>query len=338
MFLPGLVSGRLFDLGYLDAQRIPASIAMVVATFLVAECKEYWQFLLCQGIITGLGAGICYSPSVATISHWFKKKRSTAFGMSATGTAIGGTLLPIAVRKLIPSVGFKWTMRILGFILLVLLTINIALVKRRLPPINVSGGLFNWKAFKVLPYTLYVAASFLSYVGLYTVLTYIDVAGIIYGVSPDYSFYLVSIANASSLVGRVASGPICDRFGNLNVLIPSNILAAATTFAWPFCKDAKSLTILAVFYGVTFGSFASLVPAPVASLGGTGDVGRRTGMLYTFCGIACLIGPPISGAIFSRYNGFLEVGIYGGCMILGSSALMFAARWAALGGQLWGKF
>ena len=35
-------------------------------------------------------------------------------------------------------------------------------------------------------------------------------------------------------------------------------------------------------------------------------------MLFTFCAIANLIGPPISGAIFSSNDGFVEVGIYAG--------------------------
>ncbi|KAG8925426.1 hypothetical protein FRC02_009691 [Tulasnella sp. 418] len=229
-------------------------------------------------------------------------------------------------------------MRILGFILLLQLSTNILLSKRRLPVVHVSGGLFNLRAFKSAPYTLYVVASCLAYLGLYTQLTYIDVFGVLNGISPEYSFYLVAIANAGSLVGRLGSGPICDRFGNLNILIPSNVLTAVTTFVWPYCTSVTSLTIIAAAYGVALGAFAALVAAPVASLGDTGDVGRRTGMLFTFCAIASLIGPPISGAIFSRFGRFLEVGIYAGCMILGSSIFMFTARWFALGRRLRGKF
>lgn len=45
------------------------------------------------------------------------------------------------------------------------------------------------------------------------VLTYIDVSAIAVGISPDFSFYLVSIANASSGVGRILTGVTADRFG-----------------------------------------------------------------------------------------------------------------------------
>ena len=54
VFIPGLVTGRLFDMGHF---RIPLALAtafLIVATFLVAQCKEYWQFLLCQGFAVGV--------------------------------------------------------------------------------------------------------------------------------------------------------------------------------------------------------------------------------------------------------------------------------------------
>lgn len=52
--MPGLAFGRLFDMGYL---RLPVSIAsalLILFTFLTAECKEFWQFLLCQGFGVGV--------------------------------------------------------------------------------------------------------------------------------------------------------------------------------------------------------------------------------------------------------------------------------------------
>lgn len=76
------------------------------------------------------------------LPHWFKRKLGIAYGLTATGSSLGGVTFPIAVRNLIDEVGcakayvealsclshhnvirFKWTMRIMGFILLFLLGI-----------------------------------------------------------------------------------------------------------------------------------------------------------------------------------------------------------------------
>jgi hypothetical protein len=55
MRIQGLLVGRLFDLGYFRIPQITASVVLVGGTFLTAECKEYWQFLICQGVGVGVG-------------------------------------------------------------------------------------------------------------------------------------------------------------------------------------------------------------------------------------------------------------------------------------------
>lgn len=42
-----------------------SGLLLVVATFLAAQCTEYWQFLLSQGIMAGVSLGSSYS----TIFH-----------------------------------------------------------------------------------------------------------------------------------------------------------------------------------------------------------------------------------------------------------------------------
>ena len=56
MFIPGLVVGRIFDMGYVKLPIGLASALLVAVTFLTAECKEYWQFLVCQGFGCGVRA------------------------------------------------------------------------------------------------------------------------------------------------------------------------------------------------------------------------------------------------------------------------------------------
>ena len=85
------------------------SVTLVVATVVAAECKEFWQLLLCQGFLTGASCGMIFGPLPTIISHWFKKRRSFAFGICATGSAMGGTVIPIAARHLIELIGYVRT-------------------------------------------------------------------------------------------------------------------------------------------------------------------------------------------------------------------------------------
>jgi hypothetical protein len=54
VFFPGLLVGRLFDLGHHLDVALAFTSLLVVATFLTAQCREYWHFLLCQGLAVGV--------------------------------------------------------------------------------------------------------------------------------------------------------------------------------------------------------------------------------------------------------------------------------------------
>lgn len=47
-----------------------------------------------------------FGPVTAILSMWFKRRRGLALGLFATGSSIGGTVVPIVVRNLIPKVGY----------------------------------------------------------------------------------------------------------------------------------------------------------------------------------------------------------------------------------------
>ncbi|KAH8117270.1 MFS general substrate transporter [Phellopilus nigrolimitatus] len=336
-FFPSIITGRLFDLGYFKLPLYLASCLMIVATFLTAQCTEYWQFVLCQGIAVGLASGVIFGPTIAVISHWFKKRRGMALGIIACGSSIGGTTLPIAFHKLVVEVGFPWTMRIIGFILIFTLGIAILTLDRRLPPVNVSGGLLNLRAFKSLPYTLYTLSAFIAFLGLYTVLTYIDVSAAVNGVDDNFAFYLVSIANATSIFGRLSSGFLADRIGAINIMSPFTLVAGILTYIWPFVTGKTAYIAVAVIYGVSSGAYVGLIAAPMIALGDTGDVGRRTGMYFSVLAVGALAGPPISGAINEATGNYTATGIYAGTMVIISVAVMWTSRCLVLG-RLWGKF
>ncbi|KAK0231186.1 major facilitator superfamily domain-containing protein [Armillaria fumosa] len=337
VFMPSVVTGRMFDIGYFTAPLLSASILLVLATFLVAECTQYWHFLLCQGFTIGLSCGMVFGPSVGVVGHWFRRRRGIAIGLMSTGASVGGTVFPIITRELIDAVGFPWTMRIIGCILILSLGIANLTMKRRLPPVNASGGIFNLKAFRSTPYTIWCLSGFVAMLGLYTVLTYIGVSAAAYGISPDVAFYLVSIVNASSGVGRIVAGICVDRYGALNYFGPITIIAGVVTYAWPFARSLVSMIVVAVIYGFTSGAFISSAVNPIYDFGEISDVGRRTGMAFSIAALGAVAGPPISGTINTATRGFEAMGYYAGSAIILAVSLLYVARYVATG-TLRGRF
>ncbi|KAI6035996.1 major facilitator superfamily domain-containing protein [Pisolithus microcarpus] len=339
IFLPGLVTGRLFDLGHFKIPFFTASCGLIVCTFLTAECKQYWQFFLTQGLFTGLFSGVIYGQAISVVSHWFSKKKGMALGVVTIGSSLGGVLFPIAGQNLIPLVGFKWTVRIFGFTMLVALGItNLKrrAIDRRLPPVNAKGGLFNLPAFRNPAYTIYCISGITCSFGLYTMLTYLPVSATAVGMSDTFSFYLVAISNAASGFGRLSAGFLADRIGPLSAMIPFTALLGILTFAWPYASSQGALIGVSVIYGIAFGAYVSLIVAPAMAMGDVSDVGRRVGMFLTIAALGTLVGTPISGAINAGTGGFKDPGFFAGGVVIFSVFLLFVVRYLQLG-RLYGK-
>jgi MCP family monocarboxylic acid transporter-like MFS transporter 10 len=79
------------------------------------------------------------------------------------------------------------------------------------------------------------------------VLTYLAVSAIKKGISTDMAFYLVSIINAASILGRVAAGILGDRHGPLNMLIPFTLSVAIVTYGKSFCNSLSGQCLLSRF-------------------------------------------------------------------------------------------
>ena len=122
---------------------------------------KYWQLFLSQGLCTGIGNGLIFCPLLALLSSYFIKYRSMAIAITASGAATGGMLYPAIVESLLPKIGFGWTVRVVGFVMLVVQLVGLALVRTRLPP-RKSGPVVEWGAFKEIPYALFSVGLCLS--------------------------------------------------------------------------------------------------------------------------------------------------------------------------------
>lgn len=268
---------------------------------------------------------------MCVIAHWFNKRRSTALGIVTFAGSIGGTVLPVVFRSLVVKVGFKWTMRVIASMLVLVMGVSILTLQRRLPPTIVSGGLFNTKQFKSPAYTIYTASGFVIYIGFVTLLIFLDASAPSQGVPENVSSYLISIANSANAVGRLASGVLADYLGPINVVAPSTLIAGVLTLIWPYTRGTAALVTVAVTYGASSSAMVALAGAPMMALGDCADVGRRTGMYYTIVSLAIVAGPPISGAINHYTGGYTAVGIFAGSSVVVGTFLLALSKYFVLG-------
>lgn len=154
LFFVGAFSGRATDHGLFRVTVIAGSFFHLLGIFMTSLSTKYWQLVLAQGVCLGLGNGLVFCPALAVLSTYFTTKRSLAIAIAASGSSTGGLIYPVIVQHLLPKIGFPWTVRILGFVMLGLQAIYLTLMKTRLPP-RKSGPLVEWSAFKEPSYTLF---------------------------------------------------------------------------------------------------------------------------------------------------------------------------------------
>ena len=64
------------------------------------NATEYYQVLLTQGILMGLGLGCLYLPAPAVVSQYFHRHAALAIGASSTGSALGLCCFSIGPREI----------------------------------------------------------------------------------------------------------------------------------------------------------------------------------------------------------------------------------------------
>jgi MFS family permease len=334
LFILGSFSGRATDAGYFRPVFITGALLQLLGTFTLSAATKYWQILLAQGICIGIGNGLVFCPSFAILSGYFAKNRALAIGIAASGSATGGVIFPAIVSRLLPRIGFPWTVRVIGFVMLSTACLTIPFFKSRLGPRR-TGPLLELSAFKELPYLLFSISMFLTFWGLYFAFYYVGIwAKQILGTSNTTTINVLSVMNGIGLFGRLLPGFISDRYtGPLNTLLPFVGFSAICLFCWPAVKGIGGLYVFAVFYGFFAAGIQSLFLATLGSL--TKDPkkqGVRMGMMLGVISVPALTGSPLGGALVQRGDGtYLYAQMFAGASMALGFCFLIASRVASVG-------
>ncbi|EXJ73353.1 uncharacterized protein A1O5_03113 [Cladophialophora psammophila CBS 110553] len=332
MFVGGLWVGRVYD-------NYGPRILLLLGTFLhvfglmmASISHKYYQFLLSQGVCSALGASMIFYPSMSCVVTWFFRRRSLALGIAATGSSIGGVIFPVMVEKLIPEVGFGWTMRICAFLILGLMVLgNLTLVSRIPPMARPVKPMDFVKPFMEGNFALLALGSFLTFLGLFLPFTFIILAARARGVPNSLAKYLVAILNAASTFGRTIPPFFADRLGRFTVFLSMSLLSFLIILClWVPSSGTAATVVFCAIFGFSSGATASILPSCVAQISHISQIGVRTGCLFSVVAVAVLIGSPIGGQLISN-DGYRSMQGFSGAL-MGGGFVVYALLWLKLGG------
>ena len=286
---------------------------------------DYYQIILAFSILTGAGTSLLVNPAVASVAHWFDKRRGLASGIAWIGSGIGGVIFPLMIQSLLPQVGWAWSLRAFGLILFVLCTVSVVLCRSRVPPRN--GQATTWR--DTIPsarifhdgtgaMALTTAGVVLTDMAYFIPMTYIPSyymareqlsADAALTGTAAFAYQLLAISNGSSCVGRLLAGYVSDRLGRYNTMIVSLFFCAVSVFCFwlpdILISDVSNTGLLICFvmlFGCVSGSNVSLLPVCIGQLCDTQEFGRYYATCFSVVAFGALVSIPIAGALIDAVD------------------------------------
>lgn len=310
---------------------------VVFGHMMLSLCTAFWQVVLAQGFVIGIGTGCLFVPSVAVLQQYFSTKLGAAVGIAASGSALGGIIYPIVLYRLVDEIGFAWAVRMIGFIALTTLLFPVVVLRLRVKPAKVRAVL-DWSAFVDPYYMVFVLTSLVAYMGLYVLLFYLSYFADAQRItSTAMAFYLVPIFNASSMFGRTVPNALADKVGPFNILAPATLLLGVLMLCMLAVHSEAAIIVVALLAGFMSGALIGLPPVCFVAL--TKDkskLGTRVGMGYAMLGLGVLAAGPGGGAILGQGESLNWRGlwIFGGVSTTVSALGYAAIRVAKHGAKL----
>jgi MFS family permease len=213
-----IMGGLLLGLGY----------------FLLSTATEGWQLYLYFGAIAGAGMSASYIPLNVTVVRWFDQRRGMALAFMGTGTNAAVLFLPMLSALLIPVLGWREAVMILGLAgSAVIICCALTLVRdpgaRNLLPDGGSQGLagvdtpppvqqesLNLKQARTEPaFWIIMGVFFLTWVMTFFPYVHLAVLAADMGYGPASAASAVAALGVGGIAGRVVIGWLADKFGRI---------------------------------------------------------------------------------------------------------------------------
>ena len=310
-FVLGAGGGMLADRWGPRLVCMTGMVFIAMGLFLTSLAQSLATVYLSYGLLVGLGIAFVYTPSIACVQPWFNKRRGLASGIASAGVGAGTLILPVVVSYLLIEVNWREALQMMSAgVLLIGLTAGFLL--KRAP--NLSGSTSGQLPGLTLSATLKTPSFKWLYMGtllgapvMFVPFAHISAAARDAGVPDAQAVGLVGLIGIGSLVGRFAIGWLADRMGRIKTLMLMQGLMGLSYLVWAGAQDPWMFAVFALWFGLSYGSIVSLLPAICMDLFGGRAVSAIIGTLYTGAALGNLLGPVLAGQVFDMTQSYALV-------------------------------
>jgi OFA family oxalate/formate antiporter-like MFS transporter len=302
-------------------------------------------FLLSYGVIAGVGIGVGYITPVSTLVSWFPDRRGLATGLAVMGFGAGALVTGPVANYLIGATSIPRTFYALGIGYVLTMVAGASYLEK--PPegwtpagmdpgemtalegkgVVVGTDLEHLTAKEAIRTPQFYLVWLVVFINVSAGIMLLSVASnmtqAITGATPTAAAAVVGLLGVFNGAGRIVWSSLSDYLGRTRTYAVFFLLQIAAFLALP------RLTTLALFAGVMFliitcygGGFACL-PAYLADLFGTEELGAIHGRTLTAWSLAGVAGPTLVSRIVGLTGSYelsfyvVSAGLVGGLLCVG---------------------
>ena len=325
-FLLGAGAGMLADR---FGPRLVCAAGMVfIAAGLLASsfAQSMAAIYVAWGGGLGIGIGLVYAPSIASVPPWFVRRRAFAAGIASAGIGVGTLAVPLLATAAIDTLGWRHALQAIAAAVLVV-GVGATLLLRRAPTRVAAGtaahGVTLKQALHSRRFWWMYAACVLAAPAMFIPFAHVSAAARDIGIGDARAVGLVGLIGVGSIVGRFAIGGLADRLGRIASIALLEASLGACYLLWLVAGGYFALAVFALWLGLSYGGIVSLMPAICMDLFGARAVSSILGTLYSGAAFGNLLGPVLAGAVFDRTGSYVPV-IWAGFALASLSAIASA--------------
>ena len=302
-------------------------VAAAAFASLALLTPHVWHLYAVYAAIGVASAGTSPPVYSRVVSTWFDRRRGAALALVIASIGVAAILLPPATLALVAAVGWR---RACLAVALVIIGVGVPLVGRYVreprvhdprPPLRGPSTSVRQAVRSRVFWTLLIVV-FGTTVALNGVVVHLSPLLVDRGLPPTLAVLVMSVMGGASLVGRLSTGWLLDRFNATRVSCTLLTIAALGAYLLADVRSVGIAVTAAACIGLGTGGEVDVIPYLLSRYFGVQSLATLFGMLWMAFGVAGVAGPMWMGRAFDATGSYEDVLVGLAIGVLTAAALM----------------
>lgn len=308
----------------------------------------FWTLIGSYGVVAAAGLSLVYLVAYATVPRWFARRRGFATGVATAGLGVGILVVAPLSARLIATVGWRTTYRLVAAAAFALLVAAAAVLADDPAEVDADATVefgsetppnptADWRTLAAVVRRVATSRAFLGvffgwvgvYATLYVVMGHLVVYTTDLGLGRWVGATAVGVIGGVTSAARLGIGYLSDHLGRLHVFVACSSIMSGAVLLLPAARTPAAVFAFAVVFGVGYGGNGALLSPLIADLFGPAYLNTVFGIISFAFAIAGLVAPSAAGFGYDLFGSYARVFLTTGAVgLVGAGFIYLAGRTA----------